>query len=198
VLLGNQNEDLDGSRQTGNYAVGGETSPLHSLAHPFSLYRTQRIQLQIPLSFRSDSAQLNSSPTFFFWPARHSTAQLRNNIIIIIIFGQSRASSSTLFFVFFVFLARAKRAHRVRTDQHQCVLRLQRLFLFQRTLSGSDSSLKCVHVSIAYILTPQPNTGVVLSGENSATPPLFTGARNVERARASQGELGRTGCECNR
>ena len=50
--------------------------------------------------------------------------------------------------------ARAKRARRASKQINTNALRRQRLFLFQSNLSGSDSSLKCVHVRNVYTLTP--------------------------------------------
>ena len=57
--------------------------------------------------------------------------------------------------------ARAKRARRAPEQINTNASRRQRLFLFQRNLSSSDSSLKCVHVRIVYTLTRQTSAGVV-------------------------------------
>ena len=56
--------------------------------------------------------------------------------------------------------ARAKRARRASKQINTNTLQRQRLFLFQRNLSGSDSSLNCVHVRNVYTLTRQTARGV--------------------------------------
>jgi hypothetical protein len=88
-----------------------------------------------PTEIRSFRDYMHSAPTS---PARAPPTQLNTSA------NATQLNSKP---------ARAKRARRASKQINTSALRRQRLFLFQRNLSGSDSSLKCVHVRNVYTLT---------------------------------------------